>query len=265
MTLRTRSERFLELRISVIVLVIFSFLLMGNIIFAEDVPKDAEGMPLNKLTEAEKNAGWKLLWDGKTTKGWRGARLDHFPEKGWEIKDGVLTVLGSDGKESARGGDIITEKLYSNFELSLEFKLTPGANSGIKYFVFPREPNSKGPVIGLEYQILDDDRHPDAKKGVEGNRTVASLYDLIPAEGKEVKPIGEWNHARIVVKGGHVEHWLNGKKVVEYDRFSQAFRALIKKSKYQNYKDFGQIPAGHILLQDHGDRVSFRNIKIREF
>ncbi len=225
---------------------------------------DEQGMLLNKLTQAEVNAGWKLLWDGKTAAGWRGARLDHFPEFGWEMKDGILTVLESGGAESRHGGDIVTVKTYGNFELSLEFKLTPGANSGIKYFVFPKQPDQPGSAIGMEYQVLDDDKHPDAKMGVGGNRTVSSLYDLIPAENRAARPIGEWNHARIVVHGSHVEHWLNGVRVLVYDRHSQAFRALIQKSKYENYKDFGQIPEGHILIQDHGDRVSYRNIKIKE-
>jgi len=227
-------------------------------------PADENGMPLNVLTQAEKNAGWILLWDGNTPARWRGANLDHFPEVGWEMKDGVLTVAESGGAESEHGGDIITKKLYGDFELSLEFKLTPGANSGIKYFVFPRQPDHTGSAIGLEYQLLDDERHPDAKAGVGGNRTVSSLYDLIPAEGKHASPVGEWNSARIVAKGSLVEHWLNGKRVVRYDRHSQAFRALIQKSKYARYAEFGQIPEGHILLQDHGNRVSFRNIKVRE-
>ena len=231
---------------------------------AQTVLRDESGIPLNTLSEAEKTAGWKLLWDGKTTQGWRGARLPAFPDKGWEIKDGMLSVLESGGAESRNGGDIITEKLYSNFELSLEFKLTPGANSGVKYFVFPVQPNREGSAIGLEYQVLDDDKHPDAKLGVGGNRTVGSLYDLIPAENKKAKPIGEWNHARIVAAGGRVEHWLNGVKVVQYERPCPAFRALILKSKYKDYKEFGQIPAGHILLQDHGNRVWYRNIKIKE-
>ena len=226
-------------------------------------PTDDQGVPLNTLSQTEKDAGWVLLWDGKTANGWRGANMDHFPEHGWLMQDGVLTVLESGGAESEGGGDIITDKLYSNFDLRLEFKITPGANSGVKYFVFPNQPQHTGSAIGLEYQVLDDQRHPDAKMGVGGNRTVSSLYDLIPAEGKHVNPPGEWNSARIVARGGHVEHWLNGKKVVEYDRFSQAFRALIQKSKYAHYENFGQIPAGHILLQDHGNRVSFRNIKMR--
>jgi hypothetical protein len=231
---------------------------------AQDVLKDEAGVPLNMLSLAEKNAGWKLLWDGKTTAGWRGARLDKFPEFGWEIKNGELSVLESGGAESRNGGDIVTENLYGNFELSLEFKLTPGANSGIKYFVFPKQPDQPGSAIGLEYQVLDDERHPDAKAGVEGNRTVSSLYDLIPAANKVVNPIGEWNSARIVVNGSQVQHWLNGVKVVEYNRHCQTFLALIQKSKYAKYKNFGQIKEGHILIQDHGNLVSYRNIKIRE-
>jgi len=227
---------------------------------------DKNGVPVNTLSNAEQLAGWQLLWDGTTTNGWHGARLESFPKVGWEINDGVLTVLESGGAEAAHGGDIVTDKLYGAFELTLEFKITPGANSGVKYFVFPKTPNTKGSAIGLEYQVLDDEKHPDAKKGVGGNRTVSSLYDLIPAEGKSVNPPGEWNQARIVAKAnGDVEHWLNGARVVSYNRFSQAFRALVQKSKYNHYDNFGQIPKGHILLQDHGNRVSYRNIKIREY
>lgn len=243
---------------------LLNFLFMLTLSFAAE-QTDENGVPLNTLSTAEKDAGWKLLWDGKTSTGWHGARLDKFPTKGWVIKDGVLTVLQSGGMEAANGGDIVTDKLYSNFELTLEFKLTPGANSGIKYFVFPKQPNQKGSAIGLEYQLLDDERHPDAKKGVKGNRTLSSLYDLIPAENKKTKPIGEWNTARLVVNGSKVQHWLNGVKVVEYNRHCQVFRALIQKSKYAHYKNFGQIKEGHILLQDHGNEVSFRNIKIHEF
>ncbi|GEM_PF-91390 len=225
----------------------------------------------NQLTEAEKRAGWRLLWDGKTTNGWRGAKSASFPEKGWTMEDGVLKVQKSDGRESRNGGDIITEKLYSNFELSVDFKLTEGANSGIKYFVDPNLLKVKGSAIGLEFQILDDYGHPDAKQGKNGNRTVGSLYDLIraqsftPRKSKNFKGLSQWNNARIVVKGGKVEHWLNHTKVVEFDRFSQMFLALVEKSKYENWENFGRLSEGHILLQDHGDEVSFRNIKIREF
>ena len=226
----------------------------------------------NQLTSNEIRKGWRYLWDGKTTKGWRGAKLDHFPEKGWEMKDGVLSVAASDGKASANGGDIITIETYSNFELSVDFLVTEGANSGIKYFVDPELNKGDGSAIGLEFQILDDKVHPDATKGKNGNRTVGSLYDLIRAEnestgylGKNFRGVGKWNTARIVVKGGQVEHWLNNVKIVEYNRFSQTFKALVEKSKYEKWGNFGQLTAGHILLQDHGGAVSFRDIKIREF
>ena len=225
----------------------------------------------NSLSADELRKGWRLLWDGETTNGWRGAKLDGFPEKGWLIKDGILTVLSSGGAESRNGGDIVTTDSYKDFELSIDFKITEGANSGIKYFVDPELNKGEGSAIGLEFQILDDKKHPDAKKGKNGNRTVGSLYDLIRAEnndssrGKNFKGIGKWNNARIVVKNGHVEHWLNQIKVVEFDRFSQIFKALVEKSKYEEWDNFGRFPNGLLLLQDHGDEVSFKNIKIREF
>ncbi|MBD0825187.1 3-keto-disaccharide hydrolase [Aestuariibaculum marinum] len=220
----------------------------------------------NALTKSEKEEGWELLWDGKTTKGWRGARLDEFPTQGWEIKDGILTVLASDGAESAAGGDIVTEKVYGDFELKVDFKITEGANSGIKYYVDTDINKGAGSSIGLEYQILDDDKHPDAKLGNhEGSRTVASLYDLIKADlNKPIHPVGQWNTARIVSKNNHVEHWLNGTKVLEYERGSEAFRELVSESKYAKWNRFGELKEGRILLQDHGNRVSFKNIKIKK-
>ncbi|WP_317132028.1 3-keto-disaccharide hydrolase [Rufibacter hautae] len=214
------------------------------------------------MTAVEKKAGWKLLFDGKTTTGWRGAYKDAFPEQGWKIENGELVVLKSGGGESRNGGDIITEQQYDNFELTLEAKLTPGANSGVKYFVTERLPKSPGSAIGLEFQILDDDLHPDAKMGKDGNRTIGSLYDLITARNKKVMSIGEWNKVRIVSNNKHVEHWLNGVKVVEYERGSQKFRDLVAASKYQKFEGFGEAPQGHILLQDHGDEVRYRNIKL---
>lgn len=217
----------------------------------------------NTLTEAEKADGWELLWDGKTTDGWRGAKLKDFPTKGWKISDGVLSVLSSSGAESANGGDIVTKKKYKNFELLVDFKITKGANSGIKYFVDTDLNKGAGSSIGCEYQILDDDVHPDAKAGVKGNRTLGSLYDLIPSvEKKPFKP-SEYNTARIIVIDDHVEHWMNGKKILEYDRNSQQWNALVNYSKYANWGNFGNNKKGHILLQDHGDNVMFRNIKIK--
>lgn len=218
----------------------------------------------NTISEYEKQNGWKLLWDGKTTNGWRGAKLDKFPEYGWEIKDGVLKVLSSGGAESRNGGDIITTKKYKNFELIVDFKITEGANSGIKYFVDPELNKGEGSAIGCEFQILDDEKHPDAKLGVEGNRTLGALYDLIPPINKRVNRIGQWNRAKIIVKDKNVEHWLNGFKVVEYVRGTQMWRALVNYSKYKIWPKFGELEEGHILLQDHGNEVSFMNIKIRE-
>ena len=227
---------------------------------------------INKLTDNEKSSGWNLLWNGKTSTGWRGAKLQSFPLNGWEIKDGVLSILATDGGESTGPGDIVTNKVFSNFELELEFKITKGANSGIKYFVKPDLNKESGSAIGCEFQILDDSNHPDAKAGVNGNRTLGSLYDLIAAEnlsvpgrGKQFKGIDNWNKARIVVKEDEVSHWLNNEKIIEYNRNTQMFRALVAYSKYKIWPDFGQWPSGHILLQDHGNTVHFRSIKIREF
>lgn len=221
----------------------------------------------NQVTEREKQLGWELAWDGKTTEGWRGAHLENFPEEGWAVEDGNLIVLESGGGESRAGGDIVSQEEYSAFEFQLEFLLTEGANSGIKYFVTEAYGPRQGSAIGLEYQLLDDERHPDAKMGRDGNRTLASLYDLIPA-GKEdnfVNPPGEWNHARIVVyPDKRVEHWINHRKVVEYVKGSPEFLDLVKISKYKEFENFGLWDKGHILLQDHGNRVAFRSIKVKK-
>jgi len=238
----------------------------------EPSQSEAKSAAMNELSQAEKRDGWRLLWDGKTADGWRAAKRETFPAKGWEIRDGILTVLESGGGESVSGGDIVTRDRYSDFELKVDFRITPGANSGIKYFCQPNlDPitgtgakSATGSAIGLEYQILDDEQHPDAKQGRDGNRTLASLYDLKTASAdKEFGGVGSWNTARIVVKGNHVEHWLNGTKVLELDRGTPEFRKLVEQSKYKTIPGFGEWPDGHILLQDHGNRVSFRNIKLR--
>lgn len=240
-------------------------------IITENPKKYAQKTPLpvslfrNQLTKNEKKEGWEMLWDGKTAKGWKGAKLDSFPKEGWEMKKGVLTVLSTGGWESRAGGDIVTTESFSDFELKVDFKLTPKANSGIKYYVDTNINKGPGSSIGLEYQILDDALHPDAKKGnQEGSRTLASLYDLIQADtNKPTKPIGEWNTAYIKSVNNQVEHWLNGVKVLEYTRKSDNFKKLVSESKYKKWKGFGLLNEGRILLQDHGDLVSFKNIKVK--
>lgn len=215
----------------------------------------------NHLSETEKKQGYKLLFDGKTSKGWKSANAEQFPAKGWEVKEGVLSVLGKD-EVPERGGDIVTVEKFKAFDLLFEFKLTKGANSGIKYCL-----GNNGPSIGLEYQILDDENHPDADGGAAGNRKMASLYDLIPAEkqGRFVNPAGEWNRGRIVLyPDNRVEHWLNGIKVVEFVRGSNIYNALVARSKYAEFEKFGLSEETPILLQNHQDEVHFRSIKIKE-
>jgi hypothetical protein len=244
------------------------------------VPKELEGKEMRwrnirikeGATKADQRTGPvapQINLVPNTISDWEQAKLNGFPAKGWEVSDGELHVQAGNGGESTNGGDIITNEHFRDFDLRFEFKPTEGANSGIKYFVDPSLNKGSGSAIGLEFQILDDRNHPDAKMGVAGNRTAGSLYDLITAKvldtprGKELK-IDAWNRGRIVVRGGKVEHWLNGYKVVEYDRFSQMFEALVNYSKYKDWENFGRWPAGPILLQDHGDSVFFRSIKIRE-
>ena len=238
-------------------LALFSALLFCSTAHSQPVdapPGGDDGRPANTLSEAEIQDGWQLLFDGETTDGWRGIYQDDVPEGRWRVENGTLMIVG----EQDGGGAIITEKLFGSFDLKLEFKIEEGANSGIKYTVLEREPPTPGRGLGLEYQIWDDTQPRDADK------TLAALYDLIPAEGKTMRPLGAFNEARIVVRGDSIAHWLNGVRVVAYDRDSEAFRARVAESKYRDIEGFGEAPEGHILLQDEGGhRVWFRNIKIR--
>ena len=219
----------------------------------------------NTVSDQEKKNGVSLLWDGKTLEGWRAPYSNKAPDQGWVIKDGTLTVMKPSSAD-AKHGDLVTQKEFGSFDLQFEFRLTEGANSGVKYAVVESE-KFKGSAIGLEYQILDDERHPDARQGVVGNRMQASLYDLIPALqiARGQHKVGEWNWARIIVfPDNRVEHWLNGYKVVEYQRGTPIYDALVARSKYAEYEKFGMAEKGRILLQDHGNEVSFRSIKIKE-
>lgn len=224
----------------------------------------------NTLTEAEQRAGWKLLWEGKNLDQWVTAKEGVTPVKGWTMLDNelVANLAGNKG-----GGDIVTKKEYKNFIWEVDFIFTPGANGGIKYFIQP-SPAGKGfSTVGCEYQILDDDKHPDAKMGINGNRTLASLYDLIPANSQKFDPVqavkrsngvNQWNRARIEVRGNKVTHYLNGIKIVEYTRGTPDWRAVVATSKFSKVKGFGEYQTGHLLIQDHGDEVHYRSIKVLE-
>ena len=219
----------------------------------------------NTISEREAAEGWALLWDGRTTEGWHSHKAPEFPSKGWHIEDGMLVVEKADGAESGNGGDIISDRKYHNFELTFDFRLTEGANSGVKYFVNPDVNNAmSGSSIGCEFQVLDDEKHPDAKLGVNGNRTLGSLYDLIPAPADKPFRKGFFNTGKVVVRGNHVEHWLNDVKLLEYERNNQMWDAFVDYSKYKDWVNFGNFETGHILIQDHGDKVYYKNIKIKE-
>ena len=210
----------------------------------------------NTLSQAERDAGWRLLFDGETTAGWRGYNADSFPAQGWEVRDGSLATV-----EGGGGGDIVTEGEFADFELSLEFKVSPGANSGI-FFGAIDQPGKPMWSSAPEYQILDDSAY--AADGTDMSRHLtAQNYDLHALSEKALKPVGEWNVARIVVRRPHVEHWLNGVKMVEYELESPEWEELVAASKFAVYPEYGRVTSGHIGLQDHGTEVWFRNIKLR--
>lgn len=232
-----------------------SFFILNNSLYAQD----------NKLTDKEKQEGWQLLFDGNSMNKWKTPNSDSFPSKGWVIENGALFIAENGGRQS--GGDIITKEQFDDFDLMFDFKLTEGANSGVKYAVHIYNPPIRGlgTVLGPEYQVLDDEKHPDAKAGRNGNRKLGSLYDMLPSSpGKALRPIGEWNTARIISKGNHVEHWLNGVKVLEYERGSNTYNEAFALSKFTPIPDFGKREKGHIMIQDHGNKVFFKNIKIRK-
>jgi Domain of Unknown Function (DUF1080) len=213
-----------------------------------------KGLP-NTLTDEEKVQGWKLLFDGRTTSGWHKFKSPQFPAKGWVVEEGWLHGLGQGG------GDIVSEGQYDQFELEWEWKTAPDGNSGVKYFVA----DTRNSALGHEYQMIDDSMSDDAK-GAQGRHVTASFYDVLaPTVTPPVKAAGEINRSRVLVKGNHVEHWLNGVKVLEYECGSEAVKAAVAKSKFKNTPAFGTCIKGHILLQDHGTEVWFRNVKIRTF
>jgi hypothetical protein len=214
--------------------------------------------PPNTLTEAEKTAGWKLLFDGRTTNGWRGYRMKELPS-GWKAIDGALVRFsgGAGGKGAGGGDDIVTDESFENFELSLEWKVRPNGNSGVLYHV------SEEPITSWhfapEMQVLDN-----TTQGNRDHRQLAgSCYDLYAPAKDTTRPVGEWNVARLVVNGPHVEHWLNGEKVVEYELWSDDWKARVAKSKFKDKPKYGLTKSGPICLQDHTDRIEFRNIKIK--
>ena len=212
----------------------------------------AEG--INQLSPAEKAEGWTLLFDGQTTKGWHSFKRTSFPSKGWAVEDGWLHCLGKDG------GDVLSDMEYDQFDLQWEWKIEPGGNSGLKYFVV----ESRNSAIGHEYQMLDDQGNPDGKVA-QGKHVTASFYDVLkPSTPPPTKPLGEVNRSRVLVRGNHVEHWLNGVKVLEYELGSEAVKAGVAESKFKSVPGFGNRVKAHLLLQDHHSNVWFRNIKIRD-
>ncbi|MEP6662871.1 MAG: DUF1080 domain-containing protein [Verrucomicrobiota bacterium] len=210
-------------------------------------------IPPNTLSAMEKKMGWRLLFDGQSLDGWRSYRKPDAPRKGWIVENGILKVVAH-----GDGGDIITTNKFLNFDLRWEWKIPAGANNGVKYQVLEERPKTPG----LEYQMLDDAM--DAAPGHEKLGTAALYYIFAPIKTRPLNPVGQWNSSRILADGNHVEHWLNGVKVLEYELGGDAIKAAMAESKFKNVKDFGEKTPGHIMLTYHNDEASFRNLKIRE-
>ncbi|HYV98929.1 MAG TPA: DUF1080 domain-containing protein [Gemmatimonadaceae bacterium] len=243
---------------------------LATLVFGAVAGAQSPGKP-NELTAAERAAGWKLLFDGSTLKGWRGLGYDSIPTAHWKVENGAIRKIPNgeiprlpDGQPAA-GGDLMSIGTYGDFELAWEWKIGKAGNSGLKYNVSEELSMAVAPnhaAIGFEYQLLDDDLNEDNK--IPSHLT-GSLYDMIPSNAHAlVKPVGEWNASRLVFKGNHIEHWLNGKKVVELDMGTARYDSLLQKSKYKSIKDFSVRKKGHVVLQDHGEEIYFRSIKIRE-
>lgn len=237
---------------------------------AGEPPAAAAPAMLNTLTEAEKAEGWSLLWNGVDFEGWRGVGLDQVPAGRWVVESGVIHKLAggevprqADG-QPVQGGDLMTISVFRDFELKFEWKIGPSGNSGVKYNVSEEMSRAFAPehaAIGFEYQCFDDTAAYEPP--ITPAQTTASLYDLVPAGPKTLKPVGEWNESRIVFQGNHGEHWLNAGKVVEFDLDTPDLTARVAASKFQKIPDFAAKRSGHIVLQDHVTAVWFRNIKIR--
>ena len=219
-------------------------------------PKD----PLNSLSAPETAAGWKLLFDGQTTAGWRGYAKTSFPDHGWVVEDSCLKNEGSGGHHGAGGGDLVTTEKFDDFDLKFEWRIAPAGNSGVKYFVYEGKTGKSG--VGYEYQILDDTKNADSANGPD--RQAGALYYLIaPNDAKHLEPVGQFNRSEIIVRGNHVEHWLNGARIVQFELGSPEIKAAIAKSKFRKIRGYGEKMTTVLLLQDHGDAVWFRNLKIR--
>jgi hypothetical protein len=228
-------------------------------------------VPANALTAAERAAGWRLLFDGRTLRGWRGLGYDSVPTAHWVVVEGAIRKVASgqvpklpDGQPHS-GGDLMTTQTFGDFELTWEWRVTPGANSGLKYNVSEELSLANAPnhaALGFEYQILDDDRHPDR---MLPSHRAGALYDLIPpSDKKQLHPVGEWNRSTVIFRGNHGEHWLNGERIVEFDLGTARMDSALAASKYRSIPGFATRRKAHLVLQDHGDEVYFRNIKVRD-